>query len=62
LPSVRNKNSNGDSAPGSRLPLRWAVILLVAGLAAVPAAAVGGLAGSIAVFIGVAGALHAMVA
>lgn len=65
MPSVRGgKRGPGPSPeePPGRLPLRWAVILVVAAMAAVPMAAVGGPPAAVAVFITVAGALHVMVA
>ncbi|MEU4161704.1 hypothetical protein [Actinoplanes sp. NPDC026670] len=44
-----------------RLPLRWAVILLAAGVVAVPMAATVGAAGAVAAFVTIAGALHVIV-
>lgn len=53
-------SSNGD-VPGRRLPLRWAVIVLVAGLAAVASYPVGGAVAAIGVATAVAAALHKMI-
>lgn len=63
LSSVRSRSrSNEVERQPERLPLRWAVIMAVAGAASVPAAAVGGLPAAIGTFIMVAGALHVMIA
>lgn len=63
MPRVRNEGDRERSEDSTRrLPLRWAVILAIAAGAAVPAAAGAGLAAGIAAFIGVAVALHSMVA
>ncbi|GAB3189456.1 hypothetical protein GCM10027259_60280 [Micromonospora palomenae] len=55
------RHHSGRLAQPGGLPLRWAVIIMIAAVAAVPAASVAGLPGAIATFFMVAGALHSMV-
>lgn len=63
MPTVRNERGREPGEDSTRrLPLRWAVILAIAAGAAAPAGAGAGLAAGIAAFIGVAVALHSMVA
>lgn len=63
MPSVRSSAVSHEPSPQEpgRLPLRWAVILLIAAVAAVPMAAVGGFPAAIAAFITFTGALHVFV-
>lgn len=62
MPSVRNSKGSHDSSKQvtRRLPQRWALIFVVAAVAAVPAGAVAGLPGAITLFFVVAGVMHKM--
>lgn len=61
MPSVRKVSVVPEESGPGRLPLRWAVILGFAVLAAAPAAGVAGLPAAIAVFFPVAAAMHVMI-
>ncbi|MGW6206282.1 hypothetical protein ACWF9B_21895 [Streptomyces sp. NPDC055089] len=58
--SVRNSRNSHDPQP-ERLPLRWAVIIAAAAMAAVTVAAAGGLPAAIGAFLAVAGGMHVIV-
>ncbi|MGW4673441.1 hypothetical protein [Streptomyces sp. NPDC004324] len=60
MTSVRNTDSSHDPEP-ERLPLRWAVIIAVAAVAAIAVVPAGGLPVAIGTFLAVAGGLHVMV-
>ncbi|MFF3245184.1 hypothetical protein ACFYWY_15970 [Streptomyces sp. NPDC002870] len=62
MPSVRNsRNSHEPERQPERLPLRWAVIIAVAAVAAVAVATAGGLPAAIGTFLTVAGGMHVIV-
>ncbi|MEV6507032.1 hypothetical protein AB0M61_13000 [Streptomyces sp. NPDC051642] len=60
MSSVRNTRNSHEPEP-ERLPLRWAVIIAVAAVAAVAVATAGGLPAAIGTFLAVAGGMHLMV-
>ncbi|MFI9455016.1 hypothetical protein [Amycolatopsis sp. NPDC052450] len=60
-PEAPSQESSDGEAPARRLPTRWAVIVLVAGLAAVASSPVGGAVTAIGVATAVAAALHKMI-
>ena len=64
MPSVRSGPVAGepDDHQPRRLPLRWALIIATAGIAALAIGASEGLAGGVGAFFVIAGALHMIVA
>jgi hypothetical protein len=62
VPSVRRVSKVEEESAPVRLPVRWAVILVIAAVAAVPVTAEMGMPAGIAVFFSVAGAVHLMIA
>lgn len=60
-PAGRSRASSDDDFPERRLPLRWLVIVLVAGLAAIASYPVGGTVAAVAAATAVSVALHKMI-
>ncbi|SEP53763.1 hypothetical protein [Amycolatopsis saalfeldensis] len=56
-----SRAGSSDDGPERRLPLRWLVIALLAGLAAVASYPVGGAVAAIGAATAVAAALHKMI-